>query len=440
MPTGEDVGAFARARELVVRHRSRMLRFSTVAAGSAVARLSAFLVTVILARALGPVRFGDFSLFFALLVPFSFATQFIDVTYVRQANTPGGADRVVLLRASLGLKMIIVGLLMAFSYPIGFLLAHYAFSRPELALPLAGAVVAGSLIGVSTLWASMYLAAQRYLPFSILNSVFYLAVLAVLVPVFIAEANLTANVSYVIFVAAAVAVAAVAFERLWRTTRRVPMDRRTLSTITSFGKWLIIANIVDVVGQRLDLIAVAHYVTTAEVGLYSAALRIAVIASLLTSALSGFLLPRVAGALATQRSLQAYVRESLSISALIVVGVGLLWALAPLLARELFGGSYAGAANLTRIILLGTLLNAVSTPMASLLLAEDVPRRVVRFGLGRVVVILAVTVALAPGYGARGAAWAFAAAEAFALVYAGSFVIRQWRTLSDDPACGAASL
>ncbi len=401
--------------------------------------MSSFLATVILARALGPAEFGDFSLFFALLVPFSIATQFIDITYVRQATTPGGADRGMLLRASLTLKLVVVGLLLLAAYPLGLLLAHYAFGRPELALPLAGAVAAGALIGITTLWASVYLAVQRYIPFSILNSVFYLLVLAALVPIFVGNVKLTAAAAYWIFVFAAVVLGVVGLTRIRRLTRGTNADRSTLNSIFRFGKWLVVANLVDVIGKRLDLIAVAHYVSKADVGLYSAALRITIIASLLTSALSGFLLPRVARALGSRRALGTYVRESLSISALIVVGVGVLWLIAPMLASGLFGTSYAGAASLTRIILLGTLFNAISAPLASLFLAEETPRRIVLFGSGRIVVILAVTIALAPALGARGAAWAFAAAEAFALVYAASFVHRQWRTLPLESATVSAT-
>ncbi len=71
--------------------------------------------------------------------------------------------------------------------------------------------------------------------------------------------------------------------------------------------------------------------------------------------------------------------------------------------------------------------------MASLFLAEDVPRRIVTYGLGRIVVILGLTIALAPSLGADGAAWAFAASEAFALVYALVFVVGQWRRLAIEP-------
>ncbi len=96
--------ATGRLRRLSGGRLGKISRYLTVAAGSAGARLSSFLATVIIARSLGPSGFGDFSLFFALLVPFSMATQFLDVTYVRQANTPGSVDRGILLRASVVLK------------------------------------------------------------------------------------------------------------------------------------------------------------------------------------------------------------------------------------------------------------------------------------------------------------------------------------------------
>ncbi len=181
---------------------------------------------------------------------------------------------------------------------------------------------------MTTLWASTYLAAQRYMPFSLLNSVFYLVVLAALVPIFVADLKLTADVIYVIFLCTSVALAAVGLSVLLRTTRTTTIDRPALGSIVTFAKWLVAANIVDVVGQRLDLIAVAHYVTKEDVGLYSAALRVSVIASLLTGSLTGFLLPRVAKCVGLEeRAARLHAREprDLGVSSSSVSGCSGSW-------------------------------------------------------------------------------------------------------------------
>jgi O-antigen/teichoic acid export membrane protein len=424
------IGRLAKSGRVLVRLR----RYAIIAGGSAGARMTSFVATVIIARALGPARFGDFSRFLALMLPFSIATQFVDITYVRHANTPGRTDPRLVLRAALVIKIAVTAALAIAAYPVAALLAAKAFGRPELTLPLTGAILTGILVGVTNLWAATYLAVQRYLPFGIVNSLYYVLVLVALIPILVGDVKLSPTPIYVVFGVCAALLAVVSVVWLLRLTHSVQATRSEILGLAAFAKWLVAANVVDVIGQRLDLIAVAHYVGKAEVGLYSAALRISVIGSLLIGALSALVLPRVPRALLSRLTLRAYVRESLAIAFMINVGIVLLWFLAPRATTGIFGASFTDAAHLSRIILVGTFCNAISTPLALLLLAEEVPRRVVVFGLGRIAVILGLTIALAPTYGAEGAAWGFTASEAFALLYAAAFAARQWRILPRLPA------
>jgi O-antigen/teichoic acid export membrane protein len=144
------IGRLAKSGRVLVRLR----RYAIIAGGSAGARMTSFVATVIIARALGPARFGDFSLFLALMLPFSIATQFVDITYVRHANTPGRTDPRLVLRAALVIKIAVTAALAIAAYPVAALLAAKAFGRTELTLSLTGAILTGILVGVTNLWAA----------------------------------------------------------------------------------------------------------------------------------------------------------------------------------------------------------------------------------------------------------------------------------------------
>jgi O-antigen/teichoic acid export membrane protein len=198
-----------------------------------------------------------------------------------------------------------------------------------------------------------------------------------------------------------------------------------------FATWLFASNLVNLVLQRLDVILLARYADVVEVGLYGAAIRITVVVSLLIGALSGFLLPRVAGTRASRQALRAHLREIRFFSLLLALATLATWLAAPQLVDILFGPEFEGAASLARIVLVGTFLMSISAPLAQLLLAADVPRGVLFLNLTRLVALMVFILVLAPEWGATGVAWAYVIAEVIALAYVSVAAAAIWRRTPD---------
>jgi O-antigen/teichoic acid export membrane protein len=414
-----------------MRGRARWLSgYAVVLAGTAGARAASFLAAVIIARELGPSGFGDFTLFFAVLIPFASATDFLDIGYVRHANVPGGLDKGELLRATLALKAAAVTGLVLLSYPIAFVLAEFVLRDAELAPTLTAGVLCGVLIGWISLRASTFLAESRYAVYGAINSSFFVAALVALVAYLATGSTLTTNAAYAIFLATSVVLALLCGASLLRAAWPLRPQRPALRRLLRFGKWLAVAQILYVAAQRLDIMLLSRYVPIEDVGQYGAALRITVIASLMIGSMASFLLPRATRTHGSFVVLRKYLVEGAYLSGGLCIGILVLWVAAPLIVTTFLGEEFEPAISLTRVLLLGVALLAVSTPMVQLLVSDERPRMVPLYFLAKYSVLAVTTVLLAPSFGATGTAWAFVISELVGLVLAGAIALNRWNQLA----------
>jgi O-antigen/teichoic acid export membrane protein len=403
-----------------------LIGWGSIAAGSAASRALSVLASVIVARELGPGGFGDFSIFIALLTVFSMATRFVDITYVRYASLARDPSRAV-LRATLLMKLAITAVFAALAYPLARALARFLYDRDDLTGPIVFAIVAGLAVGLVAFRASTFLAERRYVAYSLVGSLFYVATIVALLPTWIGGMELEATTVYWIFLGAALAVGLPALATLVASAWPLELDRSLMSNVVRFATWLFAANLVSVVLLRLDVILLAAYVDKVEVGFYGAAVRIAMVIGLLIGAMSGFFLPRVGETRSSRAALRAYLHDARFFVLVLGLGIVLTWLAAPLLVRGLFGSEFADATSLVRIILLGTLCMAISAPLGQLLLGGEVPRGVVFLNLTRLGVILGLILLLAPRFGATGVAWAYVGSELAAVVYVAVAAVVIWR-------------
>lgn len=160
--------------------------------------------------------------------------------------------------------------------------------------------------------------------------------------------------------------------------------------------------------DNLDVILLAQFASTAEVGLYSAARRVAGIAGTPIASLRTGVLPEYSRLWYSGRGPElrrVVLRVTLLSVTLATAGFGLLALLREPVIRFFLGSGFSGAAPLLPVLLLGVFLTVAPAfrilPMAtgrvwSPLLSQTA-------GL---VVFLAAVTWLAPAYGAAGAAWA----------------------------------
>lgn len=411
--------------------------YGTLLAGSAVGRLLSFVTGVVLARHLSASAFGEFSIFFGVLLVVAEATNFIDFTYVRHANT-SPSNRLSFMRASLVLKCVFLATAAILALPVGALLARL-FHKPDMTVTLALAVGAGSLLNVLSLKLADYLADERYLRLTVFNTIYSALVLGVLIALIRANVDLSGPLIGSVFVGAAAVVAIVCFAQMLRACSPLKVEVAVLRRMLAFGKWLGAASLAYLLAQRLDLFVLSAFANLTQVGDYGAALRIAVIASIMTAALPALLLPRASRTLGSSEASRRFIRHALSVSLLVTVLTVGLWFAVPVVVDSLLGRGYRNAIPLTRIMLVGTVFAAFSTSLAQLFLAEDRPRKAFYFRLVRLVALVAFAFLLVPPYGGKGAAWAVTVAELFVMLYTVGAIKTSLRSLAracPAPRCG----
>ncbi|MBL8687764.1 MAG: oligosaccharide flippase family protein [Rhodospirillaceae bacterium] len=188
-------------------------------------------------------------------------------------------------------------------------------------------------------------------------------------------------------------------------------DKAAAAPLVSLGLRLHTGFVIQVLGGRVDQIAIAILLDPASLGLYAAAMTLVLGLLQLAQSVSQAMFPRVL-ALPERPAKARQVRRTL---ALVLGGVAiaaiLMFALAEIVIRLLFGAAFAPAADLVRLLLIGIVPHASREVFMLALKVEGRPLAIGRaeaMSLGFFAGLLAL---LVPRYGAVGTAVAYAATQ-----------------------------
>jgi O-antigen/teichoic acid export membrane protein len=409
-----------------VRHLSN---YALLVGGTGVARLLSLATAVVLARELGPVKFGEASIFLVIL-GFWGSADFIDSTYVRYASdTLEAGERASYLRALFGLKIAWNLVLLILAAPLAWLLSSFAFHKPVLMTAILCSILCGVGLNFMSLRAARFQARERFLPFTILPAVFYLLSFVLVVATLLVTGTENTFPIYMSFLAATLVIGAYSCASTWRHVRPLTIDGDLIKRLVKFCRWLFGANLTYMFSQRLDVFLLAAFVPLAVIGQYGVALRIVTIVSLLTGTMAPILLPRASRTHQDPKLMASYLRHAAALSGMIILLVVILWVGAPGIVSVVFGSRYTSAVGIVRILLLGTIAIALYTPLSQLFLTEAEPRRMLYLSLLRVAMLTALGLILIPPLGGKGAAIAVGGTEMSALVYVVIALRRQIRSV-----------
>lgn len=391
--------------------------YFSVIFGTGVGRGISFLTTLILARSLGLAGFGVFSIFFTVFIFVWQLPTILDAIYVRYAKAEDGHERIDYIRTAFFLKGIIVLFLLALSYPLASLLAMKIFNRPELLNYLTAAIIGGCFLSLFTSIAGIFQAEEKFHIFAILNVIFYISVFALIVMIKVFNFPFTVSSVVSAYTATAVIIGLSAVVYLFRITKPpFTINISLLFNMVHFGKWLVGNIFVELLAQRLDVLVLARIVSYEELGVYSAAVRVAMFAILLTSAATAIFMPKGCESLKSKQHLKRYFRDSLVISSSLTVVITGIIVFAPLLIRLLFGVDYLGSIPAARLLLLDAIFVLLYTPFGIIFYAKGNSRIIFVFAFTRLALTVLAMLIFIPLMGALGAALSLAISSFLCLI------------------------
>lgn len=161
-----------------------------------------------------------------------------------------------------------------------------------------------------------------------------------------------------------------------------------------------------------------------ELGLFAAAQRYAMVATIVSGALSTVLAPRAA-AVRTAAQADAYLRGGLPLAAAFVAPIAALALIADVLLPALLGADFAPAAPAARTMLGGFVLGTAVGPIAATFPALGAARVLACTHVAQLALVIAIGAIAIPSHGVLGAAWSLAAAHVCGVLV----IVLVWRRL-----------
>ncbi|MFO1188627.1 MAG: flippase [Alphaproteobacteria bacterium] len=398
-------------------HLRELLQGTAVAfALRGVAAVSEFTFTVLLGQMLGADGSGIFSLAFTVaLIGTVIGRLGLDNTLVRHVASHAEmgewpavkaatqwAERVA-VGASLAAAIVIGGL--------GPLFAERVLGKPEIGSSLQWMALAVVPWAMSRLYGEMLRGLKRIFLYQVVNAVGYwliaIAVLVVLVPAFGVDGVIWA------FIMGTVTTAAVGFAIWhWMTPplrcRATPFDSGDLLRRSLHLFWVQPAALAM---TWIPTFFLGRWATTADVGIFSAAARTAVLSILVLIAVNAIAAPKFAAfwRKGDHEGLARMAKQSVRLLLLLSAPVFALFLLAPGWVMGLFGPEFGAAGGpILFIIAIGQCVNVATGSIGPLLIMsghEKAMRNNVLFGAA---INLALCLGLIPAFGMLGAAIATA--------------------------------
>lgn len=387
---------------------------------------SAFLISIIVGRALGPSSLGRYSYYMWVLR----VAPAIVALGVPLALSKTVAEKIAIgaLAEARGLYRFAVKAHLIIAVPAASLVLIASFATHRREVGLLGILLGGGVVVLLVLDIEGTLAGMRR--FRALSLITTIAGAAQVVG---AAAAVWAGVDWLGLLSVHVAIGTLGFGAVLEFTRRAtrhmpvrPLPRAVATGFVRFAGIAAAAVLVEVLlWGRLELLFLNWFGDSKELGLYSAALRLASLAGVLPLVAGRPLLPEFARLQSSgdHEALQSLFRRSCTLLAVIAVPVALVGAaLGPAAVRVVYGSEFGSAATAT-VILTGTsLLFALAGPLGMAMLTGPRPRAVVEFGAFGVIANVALDLALVPRFGIEGAAIANGTAQLSWIIVAVPYV------------------
>ena len=317
------------------------------------------------ARYLGPSSFGILSVSIATLALTADIANFgVNTALVRFVSKYFTKDKDRANRfLKLGIEIKIIasfGVLML-GYLGSSFLANYVFAKPEMLFPLRLSFIGVGTTLLFSFTTSFFQSSQRFVAWSLIQILTNFLRLSAVVLIFILGflSVDTVIVGYILmpFLGFVISICFIPND-FWKVKKEWSVSNEFFN----YNKWVALFSIVSAVSARVDTFISARLLSTAEVGIYSAANQLVQVVPQIIAAISTVIAPKISS-MGSLKSLISYLKKT----QMLVVGIAVLAILSIPLASYLiplfYGSQYLASVKIFTILLIASLIFLISVPI-----------------------------------------------------------------------------
>jgi len=387
--------------------------------GNVGATVLSALAMIIFSRALGPINFGIFSVLFSLLLILSRVGDLgLNISIQRHIAQNKGNQKLInkFIRVGSSLKLILTALIFLAGIVSSGLITTSILALPPENTVYVLLVFCFSLGVIFYEYITAVLQAIQSFSFSILCNWVQSSTKLVLAFISLIFHELSLLVITILYLFAPVLGGIVGFAKIPLTAFMPLWDKNIVSKIISVSRWTGIAIIAATAADNLDIIIVQNFLSSYDTGLYSAATKIASVASLFSFSLGTVLNVRVAS-YKDPANLRSYIKKATLLSLLSFVAISSLSIISHPAISLTVGSEFIGAASTLKILLVGTAILTATSPFVALFYLIDQPVYFALSGIIGTVLLVSGDLMLIPQHGLIGAAYARLIMRAVVLLF-----------------------
>lgn len=401
--------------------------FLITSGGTVINGLLGLLFYIVIARSLGPSVYGTLAVAIAAITTIAdIADLGVDTAIIRFVGKSANSEiGLKFIKLGLEIKLAVWLIILTLGWILSPQIVQAVFLKPEFVEPFRL-----TLIGVGgalffSLTAHAIQAYQKFWAWSLVNiGLNSLRLLAIFILIVFGVLNLqTTLLTYITtpFLGFFICLF------LLPNFLLIKEEREVAKKLFHYSKWVAVVGILTATGSRLDTFISARLLTTAEVGIYAAAVQLTIVVPQLVFALATVVAPKLSSLDSHQKAIAYLKKLQLLVSGLFLGGV-LLLPLAILIIPLIYGQDYQASIIPFIILYFAQLVFLLSLPAhQAIFYYFSRPRLFTWTALGQLLITLVLGWILISELGIIGAALTVLISNIFNLIVPGIWVIYQFR-------------
>lgn len=336
-----------------------------------------FVNMTLIARNLGPSRFGIFSLLYAILsiivIISDFGMSVSIVKFYSEFQSKNEFDKIDdLLKISFKIRLIISLTICIIGLFLSYFLSVYILKSEELIYSMILVFIAGIGLSFFDFFITYFQSKQEFKKYIIyLNIYSSLIFIFILVLIYLSILTVfTAILVYCIIPYLIFGITMLINRNKFSFHKKTTLKYRK---IMRFNIYIIISNICSMFFNRIDLFFLNSFLNPSAVGIYSAAFQMAQIIALLTNSITFILLPKISELINLQTIKKTFKMIIVFSSLLYTITIPII-IFSPFLIPLILTNIYSQSITIFQMLILSFGMSFIINPLSILLYKIDKPK------------------------------------------------------------------